>query len=220
MAFDRGRRGRTPLYLVGREIPYSPGPRGRLRWQHGRGYIHGISLGMDRGMDEPLPVAEAARALGISRDALYKRIRRNSVDWEKGEDGRIYVHVDTAADAAMDDGMDAAMYASTDQSALVASLEEQVAYLREVVRSRDAEIRRREEEYREESRRKDHLLAAALERIPAIEAPADPTPETRDAPETPFEKAAKGDPPASGDSEQPRGSSEAREPWWRRWFVG
>jgi hypothetical protein len=61
---------------------------------------------------------------------------------------------------------------------MVASLEEQVAFLREVIRSRDHELRRREEEYREESRRKDHLLAAALERIPelepASEAPEDP----------------------------------------------
>src|SRR5215217_8811824 len=142
---------------------------------------------MDTGMDEPLPVAVASRVMGISRDALYKRIKRDSVGWEKGEDGRIYVHVDTATDAATDADISAAMDASTDQVALVASLEEQVSYLKEVVRSRDEELRRREEEYREEARRKDHLLAAALERIPAIEPPDTPS-EPREAPVTPSEE--------------------------------
>jgi hypothetical protein len=138
-------------------------------------------------MDDPLPVADAARVIGISRDALYKRIRRDSVGWEKGEDARIYDYIGTATDTSTDAGIAAAMDASTDQSALIASLEEQVSYLREVVRSRDDEIRRREEEYREEARRKDHLLAAALERIPAIESPDTPS-ETREPPETASEE--------------------------------
>jgi hypothetical protein len=166
-------------------------------------------------MDEPLPVAEAARAMGISRDALYKRIRRDSVDWETGEDGRIYVHVDTATDTATDAAMDDGMDASTDQSALVASLQEQVSFLRDVLQTRDEELRQREAEFREESRRKDHLLAAALERIPAIEAPQEASPEASEPPETPFEKAGKGDPPP-GDAEQPR----AERSWWQRWFGG
>ena len=160
-------------------------------------------------MDDPLPVAEAARVMGISRDALYKRIRRDSVGWEKGEDGRIYVHVDTATDAATDADIDAAMDASKDQVALIASLEEQVSYLREVIRSRDEEIRRREEEYREESRRKDHLLAAALERIPELEAPADTTAETRESPVSASEEEGKGEAP-----------QEERRSWWRRLFGG
>src|SRR5829696_7711579 len=166
--------------------------------------------GIDSGMDNPLPVADAARVMGISRDALYKRIRRDSVGWERGEDGRIYVHVDTATDAATDTDIDAAMDASTNQSALIASLEEQVSYLREVVRSRDAEIRRREEEYREEARRKDHLLAAALERIPAIEPPDTPS-EPRDSPVTPSEE------PHSTHASEPQEPSERRS-WWRAFF--
>ena len=46
---------------------------------------------------------------------------------------------------------------------MVRSLEDQVAYLRQQLATRDEELRR-----------KDHLLAAALERIPAIEAPSEP----------------------------------------------
>src|SRR5215212_5539700 len=167
---------------------------------------------MDLGMDNPLPVADAARVMGISRDALYKRIRRDSVGWERGEDGRIYVHVD----AATDTDIDAAMDASTDQSALIASLEEQVSYLREVVRSRDAEIRRREEEYREEARRKDHLLAAALERIPAIEPPDTPS-EPRESPETASEEpySTHHAPPMPG---TPVSDAQRKRSWWRAFF--
>src|SRR5215217_1081770 len=165
---------------------------------------------MDTGMDEPLPVAVASRVMGISRDALYKRIKRDSVGWEKGEDGRIYVHVDTATDAATDADISAAMDASTDQVALIASLEEQVSYLKEVVRSRDEELRRREEEYREEARRKDHLLAAALERIPAIEPPDTPS-EPRESPVTASEEPHNTHPPEQQEPSQ-------RRSWWRAFF--
>ncbi len=56
----------------------------------------------------------------------------------------------------------------------------------------------------EESRRKDHLLAAALERIPAIE----PASEPRDGPETVAEAAGGGEVPPDGE----------RRSWWRRFF--
>src|SRR5215212_10098416 len=166
---------------------------------------------MDTGMADPLPVADAARVMGISRDALYKRIRRDSVGWEKGEDGRIYVYVDTATDTSTEAAIAASMAASTDQSALIASLEEQVSYLREVVRSRDDEIRRREEEYREEARRKDHLLAAALERIPAIEPPDTPS-ESRESPGTPSEE------PHSTHAPPEQQEPSQRRSWWRAFF--
>ncbi len=36
-------------------------------------------------------VAEAAHRLGISQDAVYKRIKRGTIPWEKGEDDKTYV---------------------------------------------------------------------------------------------------------------------------------
>ena len=45
---------------------------------------------------ERLSVAEAARVLGVTRDAIHKRISRGSIEHEKGEDGRFYVYVDTS----------------------------------------------------------------------------------------------------------------------------
>jgi hypothetical protein len=55
------------------------------------------------------------------------------------------------------------------------------------------------------------LLAAALERIPAIEAP-----EARESPETVEEETEGAEPrPATVESQE-----GVRRPWWRRWFGG
>jgi len=46
--------------------------------------------------EERLSVGEAAARLGVTRDAIHKRIRRDSIRHEQGEDGRFYVYVDTS----------------------------------------------------------------------------------------------------------------------------
>ena len=73
------------------------------------------------------------------------------------------------------------------------------------------ELRRQNEYLREENRRKDHLLAAALERIPPqIEAPQ----EAREAPQTVGDGPERAEPrPATVESQEP-----VRRPWWRRVF--
>ena len=74
------------------------------------------------------------------------------------------------------------------------------------------ELRRQNEYLREENRRKDHLLAAALERIPAIEAP-------RDAPEAP--QTAQEEPERAETRLAKVESQESvQTPWWRRMFGG
>ena len=87
-------------------------------------------------------VNQAAALLGISTDAVRKRARRGTLDSEKGADGYLYIWLDGGAPSG-----------STPTQAHLDSLEEQIEFLRG------------------ELERKDHLLAAALERIPAIEAP-------------------------------------------------
>jgi len=47
-----------------------------------------------------LPLAEAARALGLSEEALRMRLRRGRVDGYKGEDGRLYIRVPGATPPA------------------------------------------------------------------------------------------------------------------------
>ncbi len=137
-----------------------------------------------------LTIAEAADRLGVTRDAVRKRIKRDSIRWEDGPAGETYVYVD-ASETAEDTSPDASGQASTNP--LVESLQEQVEYLRREV-----------EAWQEEARRKDHLLAAALERIPALEEPSE-SPEPRSDTPTP--------------TEADEGSGEPiSRPWWRRWF--
>lgn len=100
-------------------------------------------------------VPEAAEILGASSDAIRSRMRRGKLKREDGEDGTIYVLLRVNGDSqpTVEDRSE-----PVEDSPLVRSLEEQVEYLKGVVEKRDEEIRRR-----------DHLLAAALERIPQLE---------------------------------------------------
>ncbi len=71
-------------------------------------------------------VQEAARRLGISESGVRKRVKRRQLD-STNEGGRVYVHLDTApteADTVPD----------TVPDKYVASLEDQVEFLRDQVR--------------------------------------------------------------------------------------
>jgi hypothetical protein len=103
---------------------------------------------------------EAAEILNLSVDAVRKRVKRGTLESERGPDGKVYVFID-------DDQESGAPRSDTDR--LISTLQEQLALEREA----HAEARR--------------LLAAALERIPpAIEPPVEP----RESPETPAEEPA------------------------------
>jgi len=124
-------------------------------------------------------VESAAQLLDITKDAVHKRIEQGTSQSDKVDKTR-YMVLDT--DMIRHD--DVRSTVSDNHVAgmihIVANLEEQVAFLREVIPSWDRELQRREEEYREKSRRRDHLLAAALERILELE----PASEPREDPET------------------------------------
>jgi len=96
--------------------------------------------------------------LGISREALRKRINRGSIPAEKRH-GRwvVFLDADTLQDAASPHQDEQDAKRDTGQDAFVASLQEDIRFLR-------AELTRRSEELR----REQHLLAAALERLPAL----------------------------------------------------
>lgn len=87
-----------------------------------------------------LSVAEAATRLGVTPDAVRQRIRRDTIEYEKTEDGRYYAYL--TKDDGRRDGV---------QDAVVDRLKDENEFLRQ------------------ELERKDHLLAMALERIPALE---------------------------------------------------
>jgi hypothetical protein len=102
---------------------------------------------------ERLSVAEAAEALGVTRDAIHKRIRRDSIEHEQGEDGRFYVFVDASATGA-ERSTDVSIDDRTD--ILIAELQDRVRSLEEANR---------------ENRR---IIAALTQRIPELEAPQEP----------------------------------------------
>jgi predicted ArsR family transcriptional regulator len=137
-------------------------------------------------------VAEAAQRLGITPNAVRQRISRGNMQYEKDEDGRVYVYLDSTEQVRKHLG-------DSSRDELVEELRSRVQYL-----ERELQVRE------EEARRKDHLLAAALERIPAIEPPAETPPEPRESPQRA--------------SEEPSGTrapqEEERRSWWRRLFGG
>ncbi len=147
-------------------------------------------------------VDEAARILGLSMDAVRKRVQRGTIPYEKDPAGRVTIIVD-AVETLRDEG-------ETLQDTVHDTPGPEADRLLEAKDETIEELRDRVRYLEEESRRKDHLLAAALERIPAIEPP-----ETPQAPET-----AREEPGGVEDRESPQGAPEApeRPSWWRRWF--
>src|SRR5215208_3552764 len=134
----------------------------------------------DRPIERRLTVHEAAKVLGITPEAVRSRIQRGTLAKEKGDDGTVYVRLnDDQLRTNADKQTDQSAYIgdqTDDQSQLVEHMASEIEHLREMLALRDEEIRRR-----------DHLLAAALERIPAIEPPDTPS-EPRESRETASEE--------------------------------
>jgi hypothetical protein len=146
-----------------------------------------------------LTVAEAASALGVSQDAIYKRIQRSTISHDKGSEGRVYVYLDTS-DIQTDQSTDASTNMS-ERDKLVAELRDHNDYLR-----------RQLEVWQEEARRKDHIIAALTERIPELESAAPP--EASESPVTSSEEWGE----ASGGHATGGYETEKAEEglsWWR-----
>jgi len=90
---------------------------------------------------------------------------------------------------------------AADQSELIEALRDQIE-----------DLRRERDEWREQARVVDRLLSAAMERIPAIEAPsAEPG-----SPQTAEEEPERAEPRAAATGAQ----EGVRRPWWRRVLRG
>ena len=149
---------------------------------------------------------EAAELLGTSTEAVRKRASRGSLRSEKRDDGRVVVWVN---DGRTEGGHQAQGEASANGGALVEVLTEQVAYLKAQLDIRTEELRR-----------KDHIIAGLVERVPELEAPADP-PKRSEPSETAAQDAADG----AGGFRPPEGEAGAQDgsgrvSWWRRVFGG
>ncbi len=157
--------------------------------------------GQDDSQDSPqhvldrLTVAQAADTLGITQDAVRKRIARGTIRHGKDHEGRIFVYLDTferkskTDQDSRQDG-ESKTVQDADQDRYTRSLEDQIEFLRQ------------------ELERKDTIIMSLTQRIPELEAPSEP----QRSPERTSEGAGRGDvPPESHHSVE-------RPSWWRRFF--
>jgi uncharacterized small protein (DUF1192 family) len=148
----------------------------------------------DRPQDDldRVTVAEAADRLGLTQDAVRKRVARGTIRHDKGQDGRIYVYVlpsDTSSKTGQDTIQD-----EPERDRYIASLEDQIGFLRR------------------ELERKDAILLRMAERIPELE----PAQEPQNVPESAGSRSDEGDVPQAS-AEAQRATERS---FWRRWFGG
>ena len=163
-------------------------------------------MGEDR-TDEPqadherLTVAQAAVRLGITEGAVRSRIKRGTLPTAR-EGGTVFVLL---GDGTSQENQPPNTGVPSDQSELIASLQDQVRYLREHL---DTEREARTEE----RRRHDTVVAQLTSKIPAIEAPQEASEAAETAQEEPERAEPRPDAPGAQESVQ--------RPWWRRVFGG
>jgi hypothetical protein len=151
-------------------------------------------------------IAEAAKALGVTQQAIHGRIGRGTIRHERREDGKQYVYL-----------TDEELTEKRDENALhngfindyITSLKSEI----EILKSHTVSLERDREEWKEEARRKDTIIAqmnqtmgAMIHRLPELEAPSDVT-ESRVTPET---QESRGDVPPKRE----------KASWWQRILGG
>jgi hypothetical protein len=149
-------------------------------------------------------VDEAARHLGLTVDAVRKRVQRGQIAHEKDEAGRVRIILDEY-ETVQDESPDNAGQAIGAQGELVEELRDRVHYLERV-------LEEEREARTEERRRHDTLMAQLMQRIPELEGPS----ETRESPRTGEERPEK----AAAESRSATGEAQegVQRPWWRRMF--
>jgi hypothetical protein len=165
-------------------------------------------------------VAEASEILGVTAEAVRTRIKRGKLDSVKDppdRTGTVYVLLEADQTRPNTDPTPQGQDRTTDQTELVETLREQVAYLQGVIATRDQELALRAEEIRRRDtalEREQQLAAMFADRLQVLEAPTSPL-ETPEAPEPAEEQQGRGEPhSATGDAQE----AVQRRPWWRRVF--
>ena len=137
-----------------------------------------------------LSVYETADAMGVTVDAIRKRVSRGTIPHEKGDDGRVWIILDT--DRYSSGNVRDTDRPQSDASALTSQMQSEIDYLRGQLES--------ERQAHAEARR---IIAGLVERIPALEPPGEP--------ETPSE-------PVQSTQAPERETPAEGRPWWRRMF--
>ncbi len=139
--------------------------------------------------------------LGLSVDAIRKRVQRGTIPYEKDPAGRVTILLDpveTLQDiTGHGPGHGPGHGHRRGEERLLEDLRDQVAFLRRELEART-----------EEARRKDHIIMSLTQRVPELESPR----EEPHGPETVAESEAGTDTPTD------RETGVQRRSWWRRFF--
>lgn len=141
---------------------------------------------------------EAAQELGISTEAVRMRVRRGSLDSSKDDQGRVLV------------------WAVSDRTQTAQETAQQPGGLVEALEARIESLERSLEHERESSRRKDHIIAGLVQRVPELEAAPDQPPQqeaSQPSEETP--SAPTDNEPVEGSGDTPRNLAARLRRWWR-----
>ena len=139
----------------------------------------------------------------MTRDAIYKRVQRDQIPWDKDEEGRVYVYVDASkpVEAEPTDNARESTGSVQDSSKEV---------LLDVLRDQNELLRTELAAWREEARHKNHIIMTMAQRIPELQTLA----ESHKAADVASEPAFEGD-MSSQDQEFPEQRS-----WLYRFFFG
>ncbi len=161
-----------------------------------------------------MTVREAADALGVTVEAVRGRMHRGKYLKEKDDEGRVFVLLPSdqlpngragvhersserlgsgSGERSRADGPNVYRHVGPADEELVKELRGEVAYLKDVVATRDDELRR-----------KDTIIMTLAQRVPELEA----------APQNVQEDARRSTEQAAGPEEM------KRRPWWRKIFDG
>jgi excisionase family DNA binding protein len=161
-------------------------------------------VGQDSQQDRPqdsldrLTVAQAADRLGITQDAVRKRIARGTIRHTKDYEGRIFVFLDTferESKTNQDNGQDGGSKTApdADQDKYTRSLEDQIDFLRR------------------ELERKDTIIMTMAQRIPELDPAREAPPEERESDISASEERGEGEAPPE---------QKKRRSWLHRFFFG
>jgi hypothetical protein len=116
------------------------------------------------GATRRVTLKEAAQILGVSKEAVRKRVIRGTLQSDKGEDGRRYVYIDTGGDEPP----------THEHDALISQMQERLAFL-----ERELDVRT------EEIRRRDTIIMNMTEAMKALNPPVpEDSSEARESPES------------------------------------
>jgi hypothetical protein len=146
-----------------------------------------------------MDLKEAAETLGVTSEAVRKRVRRGTLASEKHEDGRVLVWVDAGPDTGSDGGYDERVGHGYDE--LLAEVRGRVRFLEKQL-----------DEEREANRENRRIIAGLVQRVPELEPAREAPPEPRESPETASEP-----PHSTHASSEPQETSQRRS-WWRAFF--